>query len=84
MGFPITENNCVLQRKQCQNTQQENQMNKYEIQTKDEDTGSWRPADQSDGLDSPNEYTDRYLAESEARKMSNRCAYKVPWKIVTV
>ena len=54
----------------------------FVIRVKDEDTGEWRDADESDGLNVPNEFTDRSLAESEMRRMVNRCAYRFPAKVV--
>ena len=54
----------------------------WKIMTKDEDTGEWRDADESDGLDSENDFPDHDLAKSEMRRMVNRCAYRFPAKVI--
>lgn len=54
----------------------------FTIKTQDEDTGEWREADESDGLNEPNSFSNRPAAEHAAREMVRRCAYHFRWKVV--
>lgn len=55
---------------------------RWKIVVKDEDTGEWRDAEDSDGLDANNDYANRGDAESDMRHMVRRCAYNFPAKVV--
>lgn len=54
----------------------------FVIKVKDEDTEEWRDADESDGLDCPNNFLDRSIAECEKKRIVGRCAYRFPAKVV--
>ena len=57
-------------------------MNAYKIIVKDEETGEWRDAEESDGLTEPNDFTSRWEAVEAAKNMIGRCAYRIPFRVV--